>query len=323
MIIQKAAVLFLAVLGGYGPCHAAASGGGEPLNFLFLDANARPVGMGGAYTALATDANALLYNPAGLGRIRNHEATFMHNQYFQGISQEYAAYASPYGLGANVNLFSFGRVQKTSLSNPDGDGMGVTSLTDLAASAGYGHGIGADMSLGLGVKYLRSSLAGITAQGFAADLGALYAVPAARGLTFGCAVQNIGPKIKFKNEQENLPLNVRFGSAYAFKLGSQRSVVSADVTKERSENVLFNGGFETIIMGMMAVRAGFNSRNDAGLGITAGVGWIYQKLSLDYAIVPYGDIGIAHRVSVTLRWGGSEPDSGRSLPVDRATNVVR
>ncbi|MEQ1920666.1 MAG: hypothetical protein ABL955_15865, partial [Elusimicrobiota bacterium] len=68
---------------------AQSSAGADAFDFLRLDANARAVGMGGAYTALATDSNALLYNPAGLARVRSSEATFMHNPYALGVGQQY------------------------------------------------------------------------------------------------------------------------------------------------------------------------------------------------------------------------------------------
>ena len=95
-------LLLLALLGLTKPA-AAASPGADPFNFLLLDANARAAGMGGAYTALANDANALLYNPAGLGRISAHEATFMHNEHFQGVKQEYLAFSARQGFGLSLN----------------------------------------------------------------------------------------------------------------------------------------------------------------------------------------------------------------------------
>ena len=69
--------------------------GAEPFNFLFMDSNARATGLGGAYTALAADANALWYNPAGLARVRRYEATFMHNEHVEGITQEFVGFAAP------------------------------------------------------------------------------------------------------------------------------------------------------------------------------------------------------------------------------------
>ena len=75
---------------------AAPAAGTEPFNFLALDADARAVALGGAYTALATDANALLYNPAGLGLVRQSQIAFMHNQYIAGLTQEYMGLATPY-----------------------------------------------------------------------------------------------------------------------------------------------------------------------------------------------------------------------------------
>ncbi|MCX5797217.1 MAG: PorV/PorQ family protein [Elusimicrobia bacterium] len=282
------------------PCLAGA--GAEPLDFLLLDANARAVGLGGAYTALATDANALLYNPAGLAKVGRHEATFMHNVYMQGIGQEYAAYASPQGWGADLNFLDFGGVQRTTLSSPGGAGLGETGLSDLALGAGYGRSLTESLAVGVGVKYIRETIDDVKAQGFALDAGGLYAVPALSGLTVGLAVQNLGPTVRFDRASENLPLNLRAGAAYGFKVSGHGNVVALDVTKERSQSALVAVGGETRLLEPLALRMGFNTRNDAGIGITAGFGYLFKAGSVDYAIVPMGDLGDAHRISLTLRW---------------------
>ncbi|MEK7745767.1 MAG: hypothetical protein AAB576_03810, partial [Elusimicrobiota bacterium] len=62
-------------------------------------------------------------------------------------------------------------------------------------------------------------------------------------------------------------------------------------------------GAEAVIARALPVRLGFNTRNDAELGITAGVGWRFRDFMLDYAFVPYGDLGISHRISVTWQFG--------------------
>lgn len=310
-----------------GPARVfAASAGAEPFNFLFLDANAKPVGMGGAYTALATDANALLYNPAGLGRIKSYEATFMHNQHFAGMSQEYMAVAAPQGWGLNLNYFNSGDVARTTVANPDGTGLGNTSASDLALSGGYGLPINESLAVGAAGKFIREANAGTVGSGYALDLGALYTVPRLKGLSLGAAVQNIGPSVKFQSAKENLPLNVRGGAAYRFKLGQQESAVSMDISRERSEEALVSLGAETVLAKMMPLRLGFNTRNKAGIGITAGVGWNYGPVSLDYAFMPYGALGMANRFSVTWRWGEprtAEQVRDRSpLPVLRAGQVL-
>ncbi|MFI5361771.1 MAG: PorV/PorQ family protein [Elusimicrobiota bacterium] len=297
-----AAALSALLLGHAGLSHAAGSAGAEPFNFLSLDANARAVAMGGAYTALATDANALLYNPAGLGRVDQTEATFMHNQYLQGVNQEYLGLAARQGWGANLNYLDSGSIPETTIASPSGTGAS-NSLTDMAVSAGYGRAVADSLSLGAGAKYVQESVAGANGRGYALDVGALYAVPAVPRLTLGLAVRNIGPTVKFQSANENLPLDVRGGAAYAFDLLGQRSVVSLDLSKERSANAVVQGGFETVFVKMMAVRVGFNTGNDAGPKVTAGLGWTYRQFALDYAFVPYGDLGVSNRISVTVRWG--------------------
>ncbi|MFH1723100.1 MAG: PorV/PorQ family protein [Elusimicrobiota bacterium] len=312
MRIRKIILLGILALGGLRAAPArAGSAGADPLNFLFLDANARAVAMGGAYTALAADANALLYNPAGLGRIGRHEATFMHNEHFEGVSQEYMGVALRQGWGLNLNYVDSGKVPRTTISNKDGTGLGSTGLRDLAVGAGYGRAVREDLALGAGIKYVSEEIAGVKADGLALDFGALYSPPGLERLTLGLAVQNIGRKVKFQSEEENLPLNARAGAAYAFTMGGQKSLVAVDVTKERSEDVLLSAGAETVVAGMMPVRLGYSARNDAGPGLSIGLGWALKDLQMDYAFVPFGDLGSAHRLSATLRWGeGGEPARG-------------
>ena len=304
--------LLLSLLLALAPAARASGAGADPFNFLFLDADARPVAMGGAYTALAADANSLLYNPAGLARVRGHEATFMHNQHFVDITQEYAAYASRWGWGANINTLRFGDTARTTYSNPSGSGLGSVGMNSMALGAGYGRELLPGLRAGAGVKYIRESIAGVSASGYAADLGLQHDASFLPGLSLGAAVQNLGPSVKFQRDSEKLPLNLRFGTAYAFSLLGLGHTAAFDVTKERSESPLYAFGFETLAAGSLPVRFGFSTRNQAGPGVTAGIGWRTENLRLDYAFVPYGELGSAHRFSVTVRWGKAEDLSARA-----------
>src|SRR6266700_5699061 len=206
----------------------AASAGADPFDFLFLDADARAAALGGAYTALATDANSLLYNPAGLGRLEDNQATFMHNHYFQGIHQEYAALGLENGLGFQLSHLSFGDVPVTTVSQPQGTGESTT-LSDLLLGMGYGHTVGQDLSLGGEVKYLRERIAGIGPDAVAFDVGAHYRVPQVRGLSLGLAVQNLGPRVRFQSEKEQLPQMVRGGFGYEFNVYGVKHTISSDL----------------------------------------------------------------------------------------------
>ncbi len=293
------------------PC-AAQQGraGGDAFDFLFLDEGARPTAMGGAYTALATDANALYYNPAGLGRIAQHEATFMHNQYFGGVNHEYVGLATRQGFGTNLNYVGYGQIDRTTISSPNGT-LGTFGANDLAVGLGYGHNFYDTLSLGVGAKYISENIDKVAADGYAFDAGLLYPIAVIPRLTLGIVGQNLGPSVRFSQNQERMPTNVRAGLAYGMTIGDTENTISADIMKERSQGYLFAVGAETIYNKTIALRAGFNLRNTAGLGITAGLGWNVGAFSIDYAIVPYGDLGLTNSISATVRWGAKPPQEYR------------
>lgn len=295
---------------------AQAGPGAHPFQFLSLDADARAVALGGAYTALACDANALLYNPGGLGCVERSEAVFMHNQYFAGVSQEYIAFASRKGWGAQLNYLNYGDIPKTTVANKTGAGLDSYGVQDLAVSGGYGRRVGGSLAVGGGLKYIRESLETVTAQGLALDGGALWRPEAFPGAALGVALRNVGPDVKFQRASEKLPTQLRLGGAFSRPVRGQQTTLAVDVTKKRLEAVTAAVGLETLLAGRLPLRLGYDMRNDAGLGLTAGVGWVSRSVRFDYAFVSFGDLGTAHRVSAALRWGdgGDGPSAALVAP---------
>lgn len=64
--------------------------------FMNIGVDAAALGMSNAVTASSNDVNAAYWNPAGLVHLEDHQASFMHANYFANIAQyDYIAYAKP------------------------------------------------------------------------------------------------------------------------------------------------------------------------------------------------------------------------------------
>ena len=59
--------------------------------FVDIGFGARPLGMGQAYSALASDANAVLWNPAGIAEVKNFEGTVSYTKLFNIIPYSFAS----------------------------------------------------------------------------------------------------------------------------------------------------------------------------------------------------------------------------------------
>ena len=157
--------------------------------FLKLGFGARALGMGEAYAAVADDAAALHYNPAGLAPgygQGGRSAAFSHAWHIQDMGISQAAYvARPWGL--SVTYFSAGELEGRDASQ---NLTGNFTASDLAVSAGYGLALGR-LKAGAAVKYIGQKIKDSSAAAFAADAGLLYGLDGVP-LTFGVSVSNFG-----------------------------------------------------------------------------------------------------------------------------------
>jgi hypothetical protein len=266
-------------------------------SFLEIGVGARAQGMGGAYCGLVDDVDSIYWNPAGLGRIKKREVAFTHNEWLSETNYEYLAGVLPFdnqGIGASLSLVDNGKIKRTTISHPTGDGSEFDN-SNCALTLSYGRMVNEGLSCGLNLKYISSKIDKFSATGFGVDVGGLYKTPI-ENLFIGAVLQNIGTKMKFVKEKDDLPFNIKLGAGYRI----DKLNLAMDINKPKDNDLNINLGGEYWIMENMAVRLGYTSGIDEGLGITGGLGVGFRSLRVDYAYTPYNDLGDIHRISLAI-----------------------
>jgi hypothetical protein len=312
MKILRYLIILLAGIGIAGSQLARAANTDNAFSFLSIGEGARPAGMGEAFTALADDANALYWNPAGLGTIRSHEFTSSYLQYLVDVNVGYAGYALPVskgGLGASVMYVDYGAIKALTYDDPSA-APGSYRPYDLVIAAGYGREIDDRVRAGFSVKGIYEEIKGYTAQAVAADAGLLYITPV-EDLRLGFTLQNLGMQTKaFVEERNALPVTCRIGAGYG--LLDDALQLAVDYYRRGNATSGLNAGIEYMFNHLIALRVGYQTRgqdlktgsgSDPLTGITAGLGVRYGCLDFDYAFVPYNELGQTQRISLSFRFG--------------------
>ncbi|MBL7074492.1 PorV/PorQ family protein [candidate division KSB1 bacterium] len=217
--------------------------------FLLIAPGARPAGMGEAFVAVADDATATWWNPAGLGFQRGFELTLMHSNwlpqfhmpdlYYDFIS--YRQEVTELGtVGLNVIFINYGETMHT---DEHGNELGTIHSYDAAITGSYSSMLSMDFSIGVNLKFIYSHLSEIGAgeergsgigSSFAVDVGLLRRNLFFRGLSFGANLSNMGPKISYIDvaQADPLPTNLKMGLAYKLLDGEYNKItLSTDVNK--------------------------------------------------------------------------------------------
>jgi hypothetical protein len=273
--------------------------GAKGLSFLKIGLGARAGALGEAYVAVANDATAPMWNPAGLNSVDGRDVLFIHNQWFQDVRSEYVGTAlnsGKNGLGFGFLINTVGDIENRAPET--GKLIGTFSSYDVALAGAYARKVREHISLGFTLKMLYEKMYVYSSSGFALDLGARIS-PGIENLCLGAAVQNIGKMGALRDEDIPLPLTVKAGFAYTIEEHpfDGNLLVTADVNKTSDYWTTFHTGLEYSLNGRLALRGGYQLGRDER-NFSAGIGLAFNMYRLDYAYVPFDfDLGDTHRIT--------------------------
>lgn len=281
--------------------------GGTFAAFNDIGIGARPLGMGGAFVALADDGNAASYNAAGLGYINTIHVSLTTAQRFRGL----------------INYNHIGGVVPLRSAGSFGASIGILSedsdvYKEQTITISYGKTFLQRFAIGLNLKSLSTHFdesndsvsahlknnhqffARTSAADISFDL-AMMANPVA-GLTLGLSAENLFPADVSISElgEDSVPQNIRVGLAYRL------SAIAATTQQEALREVLKSGlglfeiasrngnrhihaGAELWLNRVIGVRTGYSLRSGVNSVTGISIGGSVKlpgaalRLQLDYA----------------------------------------
>lgn len=287
--------------GAFAQAVSNAAGVSIPLDTSI--ASARSAALASSLAAVPDDGTALLGNPAGLGTLPKGELSLHYQAWIANTDLNTLLFALPLGslggFGLVLNYMDYG-----SFEGRDANGTPTAdfSANRMSFQGGWGKRWNGWFSSGLEVHYSQQSLSG---QGYGAFLldGGLLLKPSPEW-SFGLAFNDLGTELS----QGNSPLVFRLGASFHKTLSKDLSFLAAGGGSWEPEGTnSLQGGLETVFAGQYALRAGYqwNSVDNQweGLsGLTLGAGYSLGDFSLDYAFLPYGDLGTSNRISLSYRF---------------------
>lgn len=252
----------------------------------------RANGMGDAFVAIADDASAAYWNPAGLALLKNREVLVNHIDWILETRLEYLAAAFPTKLGTfalAVTNVSYGEFEQTTIDNYQGTNK-FFSAADLALGVSFARLFTDKFSFGGSVKVMQQRIWDMSANAFAFDFGSYYNT-GWQNVRLAMTISNFGPDAAFsgkqldfnvsypeqyswpwtitpipatyKTEKFLLPIIFRFGIAYdIFKIEDKTSLtLAADLSHYNDVNEKINLGLEYKLMNF-ALRGGYIVNTD-------------------------------------------------------------
>lgn len=310
--------------------------------FLNLGVGARPLGMGGSFAAIADDATAAYWNPAGLGGLDRTELTFMHASIFGLDSYDFMNYIQPFGrtsaLGISWIRLGIDDIPITQLQVPGSMSasnrpriVGQMQDTENAFLLSYGKRFrtdipwsnqqrDTDIQVGGSLKVIYNSVSGVerNAVGFGGDIGVIWKTSFISGkddaragdLSLGISVQDffktriVWNTTSAPSHMDVISPNVKIGTSYSRNIPSLSSHILLAIDANTRYGLEMHYGLEYVLGDVLSLRVGVQEKDlTAGAGLHVAFGQGKSPFSF---LVDYAflshELGNTHRISLMTKF---------------------
>jgi hypothetical protein len=259
----------------------------------------RGAAMASAYTAAEGLADSLYWNPAGLSTILSPQISMIHQAWYSGFFRENFISAFPiphtgaFGVGADYTGYG-------TLQGYDNNGNPTSSYQPSRYS----------LSIGWGARLIRPLAIGWVATGRldsqSSDYHPLSGYVSGGILWSGWKPFRVGAFYSFLNSDDSADMGLLKigGSWYTELYKDSPTLILLDFSLPPHGVYSLQAGMEQNLWDNFYARAGYQwawDNNDInGLtGLTAGIGLRFEDWGLDYAFIPYGDLGTSQTLGLT------------------------
>lgn len=285
--------------------------------FKDLGVGARPLGMGGAYVAVADDGNAILWNAAGLGQLNRQEIIAMFASLYAGLE---AKLYNEENDQLGYHFISYVQPSKWGNFALSWNTLQSQLYDENTFCLAYSKKLNEHLYAGLNLKRSGWSIAGneytkldkdipdrgTSKNGFTFDLSTLYKIT--EKFSLGLSAENLLPADVGLNTKENIPVNLRSGIAYRITIPESlivKLISVLDITYRSGDGANIRMGIEGWFFNeSVAARAGWNLTS-ATLGFSYRSIGKWVGIQIDYAFaypVSIRETYGSHRMSISVKF---------------------
>ncbi len=313
--------------------------GSSAAQFLKIGVGARAVGLAGAFGAVANDATALYWNPAGIVNLTKISWTGSHADWIADIAHQFSGLVVPLGsgssaIGLSATFTNMGEEQITTELAPQGTGY-FWDASDVAVGLSYARWMTDRFALGMTAKYVSQKIWHETAATFAIDVGT-YLRTKYKGIVIGMCFSNFGGSMQLQGRDlireydpnpnnllnsaidtrlhtEPWPLPVNFRVAVAMDVigngnnlvrsADSRMTLAVDGMHPNDDSEKLNFGMEYSWKETLFARFGYGVGYDV-INSSYGLGLNFKIgssiIKFDYALAPFHNLGDVHFFTVGM-----------------------
>ena len=295
--------------------------------FLTISPDARSAGLGGSHAAIIKpNSSQFIINPAFLNRSETDRIHLSYLNQLGDIRFGTANYARTIpGLGiaaASIRYLSYGDLSRL---DEFGNDLGSASANDLALTLGLGASLTNELSYGVSVSGIYSSLVGYSSSAVSFSGGLLYSF-SDRETSVGAYLSNAGAQVTTYNGlSEPLPLNLAVGIVHRLQYIPVRLHLTMkrlndwplEYIDDEDAPSFFDalprhmvGGAEFLFGERVTARIGYDSwlnsqtrtgKRVDGAGLSFGIAIHLNAMDIDFSRTSFSDMGSVVQLGIGLK----------------------